>query len=225
MNPKKLLNPMNPKKLLMLICLFSGIWLGGTPAKAQTQELRLPDSPQTQTIEQERDWSEVVINSQDLPPEFQGMPAEDLAELKQELRKEDFSVETVFAFMEFDNFELLFGVTTPLENQQEQNDFEAILAEPEVLRELVTDGMGAAQILEQNPLEELENIGEAVAGVTLKLNLEGVPANLDIVAFRRDVIGAFVFLLYLDGQTPRMPIANLARTLDDRAQGILATPN
>ena len=219
---------MNPKKLLMLICLFSGIWLGGTPATGQTEELRLPESPQTQTIEQpeqERDWSEVVIKSKDLPPEFEGMPAEDLAELKQELSQEDFSVESVFAFMEPNNFELLLGVTTPLENQQEQNDFEAILAEPEVLRKLVTEGMGSTQILEQNPLEELENIGEAVAGVTLKLNLEGVPANLDIVAFRRDAIGAFVFLLYLDGQTPRMPIANLARTLDDRAQGILGTPN
>ena len=70
-----------------------------------------------------------------------------------------------------------------------------------------------------------ENIGEAVAGVNLTLNLEGVPAHLDIVAFRRDAIGAFVFLLYLEGQTPRMPIANLARTLDNRAQRILARPN
>ena len=61
--------------------------------------------------------------------------------------------------------------------------------------------------------------------MTLKLNLEGVPAHLEIVAFRREAIGAFVFLLYLDGQTPRMPIVNLARTLDDRAVGILANPN
>jgi hypothetical protein len=99
------------------------------------------------------------------------------------------------------------------------------LAEPEVLRKLVTDGMGETQILEQTEIEELDDIGESVAGVTLKLNLEGVPANLDIVAFRREAIGAFVFLLYLDGQTPRMPIANLARTLDDRAVGILGNPN
>jgi hypothetical protein len=129
----------------------------------------------------------------DLPPGFQGMPAEDLAELKQELSADDFSVESVFAFMEPNNFELLLGLTTPLQNQQAENQFEQILAEPEVLRKLVTDGMGETQILEQTEIEELDDIGESVAGVTLKLNLEGVPANLDIVAFRREAIGAFVF--------------------------------
>jgi hypothetical protein len=223
---------MHPKNLLIFICLFAGIWFGVAPAKGQTEAPTLSDSPSSemtqereQELEQERDWSELAIDAQDLPPGFQGMPAEDLAKLKQELSENDLSVESVFAFMEPNNFELLLGLTTPLKNQQSQKDFEQILAEPEVLRELVTDGMGETQIVEQIEIEELDNIGESVAGVTLKLNLEGVPAQLDIVAFRRQSIGAFMFLLYLDGQTPRMPIVNLARILDDRALELLTQAN
>lgn len=218
---------MQRKNLLIFICLVTGILMGSSPSIGQIEPTLAQNAqPQsTQRSSPSRDWSQLTIDAQDLPPGFQGMPAEDLAELKQELSENDFSVESVFAFMEPNNFELLLGLTTPLQNQQAENEFEQILAEPEVLRKLVTDGMGETAILEQTEIEELDNIGESVAGVTLKLNLEGVPANLEIVAFRREAIGAFVFLLYLDGQTPRMPIVNLARTLDNRAVGILADPN
>lgn len=218
---------MHPKNLLVAACLFTGICLGVTAVPAETSQPMLSQNVPSQRVQprnQGRDLSQVAIDAQDLPREFQAMPAEELAKLKQELGQEDFSVESLFAFMEPKNFEMLLGMTTSLKSQQEQNDFEAILASPESLQRVMTEGMGATQILQQTPLR-LENVGQAVAGVNLKLNLEGVPANLDIVAFRRDTIGAFVFLLYLEGQTPRRPIANLAQILDRRAQSILAAPN
>lgn len=218
---------MHPKNLLVAACLFTGICLGVTPGPAETSQPMLSQNVPSQRVQprnQGRDLSQVAINAQDLPREFQAMPAQELAKLKQELEQEDFPVESLFAFMEPKNFEMLLGMTTALKSQQEQNDFEAILASPESLQRVMTEGMGATQILQQTPLR-LENVGQAVAGVNLKLNLEGVPANLDIVAFRRDTIGAFVFLLYLEGQTPRRPIANLAGILDRRAQSILAAPN
>lgn len=218
---------MHPKNLLVAACLFTGICLGVTAVPAETSQPMLSQNVPSQRVQprnQGRDLSQVAIDAQDLPREFQAMPAEELAKLKQELGQEDFSVESLFAFMEPKNFEMLLGMTTSLKSQQEQNDFEAFLASPESLQRVMTEGMGATQILQQTPLR-LENVGQAVAGVNLKLNLEGVPANLDIVAFRRDTIGAFVFLLYLEGQTPRRPIANLAQILDRRAQSILAAPN
>jgi hypothetical protein len=222
---------MHPKNLFVVICLFTGIWIGGTPSQAETDRpleaqilAQNVPSQRTQPRNQGRDWSQLVIRAQDLPSGFQGMPADQLNQLRQELTQDGLSIGSVFAFMEPKNFEMLIGVTTPLQSPQEQNDFEAILASPGALQRMITEGMGATQILQQTPLR-LENIGEAVAGVNLKLNMEGVPANLDIVAFRRDAIGAFVFLLYLEGQIPQRPIANLARTLDNRAKDILGAPN
>lgn len=218
---------MHSKNLLIAACLFTGICLGVTVSPGETSQPMLSQNVPSQRVQprnQGRDLSQLAINAQDLPPEFQAMPPEELLKLKQELGQEDFPVGSLFAFAEPNNFELLLGMTTALKNQQEQSDFEAILASPESLQRLMTEGMGGTQIIQQTPLR-LENIGQAVAGVNLKLNLEGVPANLDIVAFRRDAVGAFVFLLYLEGQTPRMPIANLAQILDRRAQGILAAPN
>lgn len=223
---------MHPKNWLIVICMFAGIWFGGTPAKGEAEEAMLSQDPQPemtqereQELEQEQDWSQLAISAQDLPPVFEGMPAEDLAKLKQELRQNDLPVQSLFAFMKRNNFELLLGLTTPLKNQQSQKDFEQILAEPEVLRQLVTEGMGESQVVEEIEIEQLDNIGESVAGVTLKLNLEGDRFMLDIVAFRRESIGAFVFLLYLDGETPIMPIVNLARTLDNRALEMLTQAN
>jgi len=219
---------MHPKNLLISICLVAGICIGEIPAQAQSEDPVLPESSQTEMTpdgDRPQDWSQLAIEARDLPPGFQGMPAEDIAKLKQELRENDLPVESVFAFMEPNNFELLLGLTTPLKNQQSQTQFEQILQQPEVLRELVTDGMGSTQILEQVEIDALDDMGESVAGVTLKLNMEGVPAQLDIVAFQRESIGAFMFLLYLDGQTPRMPIVNLARTLDNRAVEMLTEVN
>lgn len=223
---------MHAKNWLIAVCLFTGICLGVVPGKAEAPRPLLAEgllsqrgsAQGVQPRNQNRDWSQLVIRAQDLPSGFQGMPPDQLNQLRRELSQEDFSVASVFAFMEPNNFEMLLGITTPLQSPQKQREFEAILASPGSLQRLVTEGMGTTQILQQTPLR-LENIGEAVAGVNLKLNMEGVPANLDIVAFRRDTIGAFVFLLYLEGQTPKMPIANLARTLDNRAKGILAAPN
>ncbi len=218
---------MHPKNLLIAACLFTGICLGVTASPGETSQPILSQNMPSQRVQpgnQGRDWSQLVINAQDLPPEFQAMPAEELAKLKQELGQEDFPVQSLFAFTEPNNFEILLGMTTLLKNRQEQNDFEAILASPQSLQRLIAEGIGATKIIQQTPLR-LENVGQAVAGVNLKLNLEGVPANLDIVAFRRDAVGAFVFLLYLEGQTPRRPIANLAGILDRRAQSILAAPN
>jgi hypothetical protein len=107
---------MQRKNLLIFIGLVTGIWIGSTPVQGQI-EPTIPaqdaQSQTTQTSPPDRDWSQVVIDAQDLPPGFQGMPAEDLAELKQELSADDFSVESVFAFMEPNNFELLLGLTTP----------------------------------------------------------------------------------------------------------------
>ncbi len=218
---------MHPKNLLVAACLFTGICLGVTAGPTSASQPMLSQNVPSQRVQprsQGRDWSQLVINAQDLPGGFQAMPPEELAQLKQELRQEDFSVESLFAFMEPNNFEMLVGMTTSLKNQQEQKDFEAILASPESLQRLMTEGMGATQILRQTPLR-LENVGQAAAGVNLKLNLEEIAANLDIVAFRRDAIGVLVFLLYLEGQTPRRPIANLAQILDRRALSILAAPN
>jgi hypothetical protein len=52
----------------------------------------------------------------------------------------------------------------------------------------------------------------------MKVNLEDIPARLEILAFRNADLGAFVFVMYLDGAQPVVPIADVARILDRRAR-------
>lgn len=170
-------------------------------------------------------FSQVILTNRDLPPSFQAMPPEDLAQLRQDLNEDDFKVESLFAFADENNFEVVMGITTTIQSEQERAEFDQAINQPEILQALLTQGLGETRVLDKQPLEDLGNIGHAVGGTRLKVNLDGIPASLDIVAFRREVIGAFVFVMYLDGETPALSIAEIAGQLDNRAEGILSGSN
>ncbi|NER36331.1 MAG: hypothetical protein F6J93_20510 [Oscillatoria sp. SIO1A7] len=171
----------------------------------------------------DRDFSQVILTNRDLPAGFQAMPPTDMEKLRQDLNQDDFKVESLFAFADQNNFEVVMGITTSINSEQDRAEFDEALNKPEVLQALLTQGLGETRVLEKEPLEALDNIGEAVGGTSLKVNLENIPARLDIVAFRRDIIGAFVFVMYLDGDTPALSIADVARQLDVRAEGVLSS--
>jgi hypothetical protein len=213
-------------KPFMFSCLLSGALVAGAPAAiageapaTETVDDRPSLSPRLeQPIAQRSPRSEVILRLEDLPDGFQPMPQSELAALKQELSQDDFQVENVFAFMEQQQFELIMGITTTIADPQERSQFDAALSQPQLLRELLTQGLDDTEVLDERPLTGLQNIGDVAAGVSMKVNLEDIPARLEILAFRNADLGAFVFVMYLDGAQPVVPIADVARILDRRAR-------
>lgn len=192
----------------------------------KNKESKVALAKQSQIIElasADPDFSQVILTDRDLPASFLAMSPTDMEQLRQDLNQDDFKVESLFAFADRNNFEVVMGITTTINNEQDRAEFDEALNQPEVLQALLTQGLGETRVLDKKPLEALDNIGEAVGGTSLKVNLEDIPARLDIVAFRRDIIGAFVFVMYLDGETPALSIADVARQLDVRAEGVLSS--
>jgi hypothetical protein len=146
---------------------------------------------------------------------------EDFGLTREALSGDDLSVESVFAFMEFTRFEFVMGFTALLETRLDQASFDAELGDTDYLINAFVLGLGASEVLEQGEIPGLE-IGDTSAGLTVVANLEGIPMRMDMVVFRRDVIGAFVLIMYLDGDVPVIPVADVAETLDDRIVDMLS---
>ncbi|MEB3826504.1 hypothetical protein [Phormidium sp. CCY1219] len=208
-----------------LLCLFLGAMTGTVSATAeiepQTPEARVAIA--TELLAQTSQWSDVTIQLSDLPEGFTAMPASELAELKEELARDDIDVENVFAFVAQQRFQLIMGITTLLQTQQQQEKFDEILRDPQVLRTLIAEEMDTPE----DPAEPLDvkRIGDAAGGVRLPVNLEGLMAQLEILAFRQDEMGAFIFVLYREGERPLVEIAEIARQLESRAQAVVSRPN
>jgi hypothetical protein len=162
------------------------------------------------------DLSKVVLSLEDLPSGFEVMSLSEFGLTKEGLSGDDFTVESLFAFMGTEPFELVIGFTTFLPTRLEQAGFDVALDQPEFIMESFVSGMGATEILEQKELADLDDIGEASAGMTVVANMEGIPMRMDMAVFRRDIVGAFVLVMYLDGDHPAVTIGETARQLDDR---------
>jgi hypothetical protein len=161
------------------------------------------------------DLSGVVIALEDLPSGFEAVPSDEL-NLAAILSEKGFTAGSSFAFIEREQFELVMGFTGLLLSKYERSDFDQQLDYPDYLLDSIVKGIGAADVLEQKTLPGLEGVGDTSAGVTLAVVQEGVPMRVDVVMFRRGMVGAVAYVLYADGAVPVVPLSDIARTLDVR---------
>lgn len=171
------------------------------------------------------DLSDAVLTLQDFPSGFEEIPPAAFGFTKEDLSQEGFTVESLFAFLEAEHFEFVMGFTTLLPTELEQAGFDVALRQPDFLLESLIVGMGAVDILEQKELPGLDDIADASVGLTVAIDAGGFPMRMDLVAFRRDVAGAFVLVMYVDGEVPIVPIGDVARKFDERIVEVLSPHN
>ncbi len=53
-------------------------------------------------------------------------------------------------------------------------------------------------------------------------DMEGIPMRMDMAVFRRDIIGAFVLVMYLDGDVPVLTIEEVTSKFDERIVEVLS---
>ena len=181
-----------------------------------------PTNTPTVTTAPLSDLSDAVLTLQDFPSGFEEIPPATFGFTKEDLSQEGFTVESLFAFLEAEHFEFVVGFTTLLPTGLEQAGFDVALRQPDFLLESLIVGMGPVDILEQKELPGLDDIGDASVGLTVVIDVEGFPMRVDVVAFRRDIAGAFVIIMYLDGEVPIVPIGDVARKFDERVVGVLS---
>jgi len=160
-----------------------------------------------------------TLQLEDLPAGFQPLSGAELADLSQSLAEGDYHTESLFAFQETEHFEYIIGFTTALPTPEAQAAFDAELRQTDFLEEFAKgfkQGAAGIGISQKGALPHLEGIGNAIAGLGMTSNIQSIPMRIDLVIFRREQVGAFLWIMYLDGDKPVIPVDQVAQKLDER---------
>lgn len=195
--------------------------LDSAPASPPTQEP--PANPPTQeppppTQALEPDISSAVLTLDDLPPGFEAFSPEELGMSMDDFSDETFQPEEVFIFINVQDFQMVFGFNFLLSSKLDRVAFDAGVSNPETTIPAFVSGMGSESVQDEKLLEGLEDIGEKQIGMTMVADLEGMPAQVDVVMFRRDIVGAMLMSMVFEGETPNITIHELGLKLDQRIQ-------
>lgn len=216
--------------LVVFISLGCQIASQATPAPSSAPATdSTSSSPPTQeptpTQPQELDISSAVLTLDDLPPGFEEFDPEELGMSVEDLNDEAFHPEKVFVFLNMENFQLVFGFNFLLTKKLDRVAFDAEIAKPETVLPAFVGGMGTEGVRDEKLLEGLEDIGEKQIGMTMVTNMENVPAQVDVLMFRRDVIGAMLISMVMEGATPNITIHDLGLKLDQHIKETLQGSN
>ena len=175
----------------------------------------------------------VTLTLQDLPPGFQEVPPQIkkqivtwLEPFRQLLDKGNLPLDNFFAFANLQNFEVVFGFSRVLPNQPlALSIFDATLqqlqqtaAQQQLISQLRERGrtIPGIELVEYAALPELGNLANASTGLTLAAKLQGRPVRIELAGFRRNTIGAFTAVFYVDGTQPVVSLKDVASKLDNR---------
>ncbi len=225
---------------LLTITLFAtvsaqAVPVAQVPNPAATQPapaIPVTQAPTSPAVEQP-EASAPTLRLQDLPTGFQEVPPQIKQRLipwfepfKQLLGRANIPLDNFFAFVNLEKFEVVFGFTGILPNQRlalatfdtAVHRLQQTPARQQLIskfRERLQAVLGI-ELVEYKALPELNNLADVSAGVSLVAKLRGQPIRVDLVGFRRNTVGAFTAVLYLDGKPPLAPVNNLVSKLDNR---------
>jgi hypothetical protein len=159
----------------------------------------------------------------DLPAGFEEFTLEELGMSLADFGNEGVQPENVFVFINSRNFQMIFGFNFLLTEKLDRVSFDIGVSQPEITLPAFVGGMGSENVRDEKLLEGIEDIGEVQIGMTMVATLEGISTRVDVLMFRRDVIGAMVMSMTLDGQTPNITAHDLGLKLDQKVEENLQT--
>jgi len=184
-----------------------------------------PTQEPTPTPIQELDISSAVLTLEDLPPGFEEFSPQDLGMSLEDFSDEAFQPAEVFIFINPQNFQMVFGFNFLLTKKIDRVAFDTGVSNPETTIPAIVSGMGSENIQDEQLLEGLEDIGEKQIGMTMVSNTEGMSTQVDVMMFRRDVVGAMLMSMIMEGGTPNITIHELGLKLDQNIKETLQSSN
>lgn len=182
-----------------------------TPANPPTQ---VP----TETPPPTPDISSAVLTLDDLPPGFEEYNLEEMGMSVDDFSDENFQPEEVFIFINTQDFQMVFGFNFLLTERFDRAAFDLGMSKPEMTLPALVNGMGSENVQDEKILEGLEDVGEVQIGMSMIANMEGVPVQVDVLMFRRDIVGAMVMSMVLEEDAPNITLHDLGRKLDQHIQ-------
>jgi hypothetical protein len=118
-----------------------------------------------------------------------------------------------FGYEDEESSQIVMGYLIPLASRLEQIDFDRFLLSDELIDSMAADA-------DPEPLSGLDDIGVSRQGFTFLAESQSDAMRWDFIVFRRGEVAEMVFLAYLEGDEPAMPIKDIARLLDERLKDI-----
>ena len=210
------------KKVVFLVCLLISAGLSGAvdgksiaiPVRSSNNILSA-DIP-TPAV----DLSRLILTLQDLPVGFAEIPPATVQKLSSGLQT--LKPASVFAYNKSDDqhFQIIIGFTKDLTNLIDRTQFDAAMREDIFAKEfskgLNSSGNKEVNFTKLTALTLEEKIGEVSRGWTNQGQIQGVTMNVEIAVFRREKIGSYLIIMYLDGSKPPVTISEVASKLDKR---------
>lgn len=187
-----------------------------TPAGTPTLKPTLSPTPGP-------DISSAILRLDDLPSGFEEINLEEIGMTLDDFSNETFQPEEAFLFINMRNFQMVFGFNFLLIENLDRAAFDLGMSQPERTLPALVDGMGPENVQDEKILDGIEDIGDVQIGMTMLANMEDVPVQVDILMFRRDIIGAMLMSMVLEGHSPGITIHELGLKLDQHIQESLQT--
>ena len=216
------------KKVVLLVCLLiSAVWGGGfgevsiATSGVDGSNILSADIPDATA-----DLSNLVLTLQDLPAGFTKMPPATIKNIVSGIP--NFKPASVFGYYKNDDqqFQVVTGFTAQVPNRIDRAKFDAEIREW-IFAQQFSQGLNSSSNKEflfanLTALTWEDKIGEVSAGWTTQRNIKSVAMNVELALFRREKIGSFMAIMYLDGSKASVKISSAARQLDSRIMELKA---
>ncbi|WP_299413123.1 hypothetical protein [Acaryochloris sp. IP29b_bin.148] len=124
-------------------------------------------------------------------------------------------------YMNLDQWTLIIGFITPLDNQEAVHIFDLGLEQPAALETFATGikksnhFLGSVNIVEKKVVPALSNqVGQSSTGMTITANAKQISLFSEMVAFRRNNFGAMLIIGRLHDRIPATTTFKLAQKFD-----------
>ncbi|KAF0106768.1 MAG: hypothetical protein FD146_2360 [Anaerolineaceae bacterium] len=205
-----------------VVILFGGIFAypaqaAGTPKTSQP----LAPSPQ------EADLSSVTLTLADLPPGFEVMPDNLLANFRSLLEQVNsaggFSNAEMVNLVGYQRIDYPYSefvvsfLLTPL-NTLQIFQFDQQLSDPDKFLRTTENALSGSGFSQFELIPGSTDIGAASIGFTCKVDAGAITIEEDILSWRRKNVNAQIAIYYSEGYQPTADILTLGRTLDTRLE-------
>jgi hypothetical protein len=213
MKNKLSLAPKLALALMVLVSLACGASAQGTATDVPAATEAPPPLP---------DMTAARIFLDDLPAGFEEMPIDDILTEQAASGDEEYLPETLFAFSNGDEFQLIIGMNYLLVDAISRLGFGSALEDSDTLKDFA-GALGGENIRDERTLNNLEAVGDNQTALTMLADVQGIPMHIDAAMFQRGVVGGLILSMRMEGEAANISIEELAEVFDQHIQESLQT--
>ncbi|WP_299491474.1 hypothetical protein [Acaryochloris sp. IP29b_bin.137] len=180
------------------------------------------------------------IVSSDLPPGFREVPAPISSlihgaissTIKDHFGSNEIQIRDLVVYMNLNQWMLIIGFVTPLNNQNVVQMFDLGLEQPAALEKYVTGitksnyYLGSVNIVDKRVVPSLsQKIGEVSTGMAVTAKARNMTLFSEMVAFQRSNLGAMLIVGRLNDNIPLLTTSKLAQSFDNNLLNFQSYPH